>query len=127
MTTMIRDKNGVVAAAPSTMPSDRHFRNAWVFDSAQSAITEDITAAKVIFKDKIREVRAPLLEAEDVVYMKALEADDATAKAASVAKKKKLRDAPAASAITTKYLIAHKPSLSVKLGVSCGTRANRAN
>jgi hypothetical protein len=32
--------------------------------------------------------------------MKAMEADDATAKAASVAKKKALRDAPAASAIT---------------------------
>ena len=100
MTTMIQDKNGVVAAVPSTMPSDRHFRNAWIFDSSQSAISEDLTAAKVIFKDKIREVRKPLLEAEDVVYMKALEADDATAKAASVAKKKKLRDAPAASAIT---------------------------
>ena len=98
MTTMIQDKDGVIAAVPSTKPSDRHFRNAWVFDSSQSAITEDLTAAKVIFKDKIREVRAPLLEAEDVVYMKALEADDATAKAASVAKKKKLRDAPAASA-----------------------------
>ena len=100
MTTMIQDKDGVIAATPSTMPSDRHFRNAWVFDSAQSAITEDITTAKVIFKDKIREVRGPLLEAEDVVYMKALEADDASAKTASVAKKKKLRDAPAASAIT---------------------------
>ena len=100
MTTMIQDKDGVIAATPSTMPSDRHFRNAWVFDSAQTAITEDMTEAKKIFQDKIREVRAPLLEAEDVVYMKALEADDATAKAASVAKKKKLRDAPAASAIT---------------------------
>ena len=43
MTTMIQDKDGKTAAAPSTMPSDRHFRNAWVFDSAQSAITEDIT------------------------------------------------------------------------------------
>ena len=101
MTTMIQDKDGVIAATPSTMPSDRHFRNAWVFDSDQTAISEDIAAAKVIFKDKIREVRGPLLEAEDVVYMKALEADDATAKAASVAKKKKLRDAPAASAITS--------------------------
>ena len=96
---MIQDKDGVIAAAPSSVP-DRHFRNAWVFDSDQTAINEDIAAAKVIFKDKIREVRGPLLEAEDVVYMKALEADDATAKAASVAKKKKLRDAPAASAIT---------------------------
>ena len=99
MTTMIQDKDGVIAATPSTMPSDRHFRNAWVFDSNQTAISEDIAAAKVIFKDKIREVRAPLLEAEDVVYMKALEADDATAKTASVAKKKKLRDAPATTAI----------------------------
>ena len=99
MTTMIQDKDGVIAAAPSSVP-DRHFRNAWMFDSAQTAITEDLAAAKIIFQDKIREVRGPLLEAEDVVYMKALEADDATAKAASVAKKKKLRDAPAASAIT---------------------------
>ena len=99
MTTMIQDKDGVIAATPSTMPSDRHFRNAWVFDSNKVAISEDIAAAKVIFKDKIREVRKPLLEAEDVVYMKALEADDATAKTASVAKKKKLRDAPATTAI----------------------------
>tara|TARA_B100000401_G_scaffold345138_1_gene243073 strand:+ start:40 stop:399 length:360 start_codon:yes stop_codon:yes gene_type:complete len=97
---MIQDKDGVIAAAPSSVP-DRHFRNAWLFDADKTAITEDLAAAKVIFKDKIREVRGPLLEAEDVVYMKALEADDATAKAASVAKKKKLRDAPAASAITS--------------------------
>ena len=97
---MIQDKDGVTAVAPSLVP-DRHFRNAWVFSEDQSAITEDITEAKKIFQDKIREIRAPLLEAEDVVYMKALEADDVTAKAASVAKKKKLRDAPAASAITS--------------------------
>ena len=97
---MIQDKDGKTAAKPSNMPSDRHFRNAWVFSSDADTITEDMTEAKKIFQDKIREVRAPLLEAEDVVYMKALEADDASAKTASVAKKKKLRDAPAASAIT---------------------------
>ena len=101
MTTMIQDKDGVIAATPSTMPSDRHFRNAWVFDSDKAAISEDITAAKVIFKDKIREVRGPLLEAEDVVWMKAAEANDSDGKVASVSKKKKLRDAPAASAITS--------------------------
>ena len=100
MTTMIQDKDGVIAAVPSTKPSDRHFRNAWVFDSARSAITEDLTAAKEIFKNKIREVRGPLLEAEDVVWMKAAEANDSDGKVASVAKKKKLRDAPAATAIT---------------------------
>jgi hypothetical protein len=105
MTTMIQDKNGVIAAAPSSVP-DRHFRNAWVFDDDKAAITEDIAGAKEIFQAKIREVRGPLLDAEDVVYMKALEADDASAKTASVAKKKKLRDAPAASAITSADTIA---------------------
>ena len=86
------------------MPSDRHFRNAWKLSG--SVMAEDMTAAKVIFKDKIREVRKPLLEAEDVVYMKALEADDASAKTASVAKKKALRDAPAAKAIADADTIA---------------------
>ena len=101
MTTMIQDKNGVIAATPSTMPSDRHFRNAWVFDSAQSAISEDITAAKVIFKDKIREVRGPLLEAEDVAFMKALEVADSDARVASQTKKINLRNAPQAAAISS--------------------------
>ena len=101
MTTMIQDKNGVIAATPSTMPSDRHFRNAWVFDSAQSAISEDITAAKVIFKDKIREVRGPLLEAEDVAFMKALEVSDSDARVASQTKKINLRNAPQAAAISS--------------------------
>ena len=101
MTTMIQDKDGVIAATPSTMPSDRHFRNAWVFDSAQAAITEDITAAKVIFKDKIREVRGPLLEAEDVAFMKALEVSDSDARVASHTKKISLRNAPQAGAINS--------------------------
>jgi hypothetical protein len=38
--------------------------------------------------------------------MKALEADDSSAQAASIAKKKKLRDAPAASAIDSADTIA---------------------
>jgi len=100
MTTMIQDKDGVIAATPSTMPSDRHFRNAWVFDSDKAAISEDITAAKVIFKDKIREVRLPLLEAEDVAFMKALEVADSDARVASQTKKINLRNAPQAAAIS---------------------------
>ena len=104
-TTYIVDKDGnQIDASSATVPSDRHFRGAWSLDG--KVISEDMTAAKVIFKDKIREVRAPLLDAEDVVYMKALEADDADAKTASVAKKKALRDAPAASAITSADTIA---------------------
>ena len=96
--TFVTDKDGAtIDASTATIPSDRHFRNAWKLSG--SVMAEDMTAAKVIFKDKIREVRKPLLEAEDVTYMKAMEADDASAKTASVAKKKALRDAPAATAI----------------------------
>ena len=104
-TTYIVDKDGnQIDASSATVPSDRHFRGAWSLSG--TVISEDMTKAKEIFKDKIREVRAPLLEAEDVVYMKALEADDADAKAASVTKKAALRDAPAASAITNADTIA---------------------
>ena len=103
--TFVTDKDGATADASSiTMPSDRHFRNAWKLSG--SVMAEDMTAAKAIFKDKIREVRKPLLEAEDVVYMKAMEADDASAKTASVAKKTALRNAPAASAIDDATTIA---------------------
>ena len=98
-TTYIVDKDGnQIDASTATVPSDRHFRGAWSLSG--SVISEDMTAAKTIFKDKFREVRAPLLEAEDVVYMKALEAGDSDAQAASVTKKNALRNAPAASAIT---------------------------
>ena len=104
-TTYIVDKDGnQIDASTASVPSDRHFRGAWSLSG--TVISEDMDAAKVIFKDKIREVRAPLLDAEDVVYMKALEADDASAKTASVAKKTALRDAPAASAITSADTIA---------------------
>ena len=103
--TFVTDKDGATADASSiTMPSDRHFRNAWKLNG--SVMAEDMTAAKVIFKDKIREVRKPLLEAEDVVYMKALEADDASAKTASVTRKTALRNAPSASAIDDATTIA---------------------
>ena len=104
-TTYIVDKDGnQVDASTVTVPSDRHFRGAWTLNG--KVISEDMTKAKEIFKDKIREVRGPLLDAEDVVYMKALEADDADAKTASVTKKKALRDAPAAQAITDADTIA---------------------
>ena len=97
-TTYIVDKDGnQIDASAASVPSDRHFRGAWSLSG--SVISEDMDAAKEIFKDKVREARTPLLDAEDVVYMKALEADDASAKSASVTKKTALRDAPSASAI----------------------------
>jgi hypothetical protein len=98
VTTYIVDKDGnQIDASTATVPADRNFREAWSLSG--TVISEDLTKAKEIFKDKIREVRKPLLEAEDVVYMKALEADDATAKSASVTKKTALRDATDDTAI----------------------------
>jgi len=100
VTTYIVDKDGnQIDASTATIPANRDFRGAWSLSG--TVISEDLTKAKEIFKDKIREVRKPLLDAEDVVYMKAMEADDASAKAASVTKKTALRDAPAAAAITS--------------------------
>ena len=105
MTTNIADKDGnMIEASSATIPSDRHFRNAWSLNG--TVITEDLTASKVIFKDKIRAVRKDLLEAQDVAYMKALEADDSSAKTAAVNAKTALRNAPAASAITNADTIA---------------------
>ena len=104
-TTNIVDKDGnTISASDATVPSDRHFRGAWTLSG--KTISEDLAVAKTIFKDKVREARTPLLAAEDVVYMKALEAGDSAAQSASVTKKKALRDAPAASAITDADTIA---------------------
>jgi len=99
MTTNIIDKDGnSIVASDATVPSDRLFRNAWSLSG--STITEDLTAAKVIFKDKIREVRTPLLVAQDVAYMMALEADSSDDQTTAKNAKTALRNAPAASAIT---------------------------
>ena len=104
-TTNIVDKDGnSISASDATVPSDRHFRGAWSLSG--TTITEDLAVAKTIFKDKVREARGPLLDAEDVIYMKALEDADTDAQAASVKKKKALRDAPAATAIENADTIA---------------------
>ena len=106
VTTYIVDKDGnqIDSAEATSIPKNRNFRDAWSLSG--KVISEDMTKAKELFKEKIREVRQPLLEAEDVVYMKALESGDSSAQAASAEKKKSLRDAPAASAIDSATTIA---------------------
>ena len=96
--TYIVDKDGNQADASTvTVPANRDFRGAWVLSGA--VISEDIEAARTIFKDKVREARKPLLEAKDVELMKALETGaDTTAIAAA---KNALRDAPANAAIAS--------------------------
>ena len=95
---MISDKDGNSAdASKITMPKNRDFRGAWTLEG--DVMKEDLSAAKELFKSKIKEARTPLLASEDVAFMMALENDDSKARAASVAKKKALRDATKASAI----------------------------
>ena len=53
-------------------------------------IQVDITKAKVITKDRLRTERKPLLEAQDILFMKAQEAGTSTS--AIVTEKQRLRD-----------------------------------
>lgn len=72
----------------SDIPRDRTFRNAWKADGAR--IVEDVQKAREVAKDILRAQRAPLLEALDVAFMRAIEQGaDATPIAAE---KQRLRD-----------------------------------
>ena len=102
--TIDKDGNSIETSKATSMPSDRHFRGAWTLSG--TVISEDLATAKTMFKDKIRDVRKPLLEAQDVLYMKAIEDGDSSAQSTVATKKKELRDAPAASAITNADTIA---------------------
>ena len=53
-------------------------------------VTIDLTRAKAIKKESLRQQRKPLLEAQDVLYMRAQEAGSDTT--AIVAEKQRLRD-----------------------------------
>ena len=86
-----------VGQSTVTIPGNRDFRNGWVLDG--DVISEDLATAKNLMRDKIREVRKPLLEAQDIAYQRAQEASDDSALSAAVAMKTRLRDAPAAAAI----------------------------
>ena len=98
VTTYIVDKDGhQIAASTATVPANRAFRGAWSLSG--NVISEDLTKAKEIFKDKVREVRNPKLTALDADYMKSLEDGDTAAQSAIATVKQALRDAPAASAI----------------------------
>ena len=54
------------------------------------AIVTDITKAKAIVKEKLRADRKPLLEAQDILYQRALETSADTT--AIIAEKQRLRD-----------------------------------
>ena len=67
------------------VPSDRTFRNAWKHD-----LTVDFSKAQALTKERLRSDRKPLLEAQDVLFQRALETGkDSTA---IVKEKQRLRD-----------------------------------
>ena len=86
----------------SIIPTDESFRDAWVgvgIGTTGATITEDITKAKEIHIKQIRIARASKFTDLDIEYQRATETSADTS--AIVAKKQALRDAPAASGITT--------------------------
>ena len=89
MTTYLNINGDVRDTASLTLPTDRTFRNAWVFGD-EDVVEVDMPKAQEIFKDNLRRERQPLLEALDVEYMKAMERGEDTA--SIVAQKVALRD-----------------------------------
>ncbi len=90
-------------AFESDIPTDRTFRDAWS-DTGSGLVQVDMSKAQEIQKDRLRELRAPKLEALDIAFMKALESGDTKAQADVVAQKQALRDVtndPALAAATT--------------------------
>ena len=71
----------------SEIPTDRTFRNAW---KDEGGIKVDMGKAKDLTKDRLRNERKPLLEAQDVAFQRALETGASTA--AIVKEKQRLRD-----------------------------------
>lgn len=81
--------NGSIIVSQDTLPnSDNDFFNAW--ELSGSTVSVNLSKAKEITKKRLRAEREPLLQAQDVLFQRALEtAADTTA---IVAEKQRLRD-----------------------------------
>jgi len=90
----------------SDVLSDRTFRNAWITSKGKSTEV-DLTKAKVIAKEKVREARTPKFAELDIAYQRAVEEDDSDKQAAVVVKKQTARDATADTKITNADSVAN--------------------
>lgn len=72
----------------NSLPRDNDFYDAWEMDD--SSVTVNLAKAKEITKNRLRAERKPLLEAQDVLFQRALESGADTS--AIVAEKNRLRD-----------------------------------
>lgn len=78
------------------IPADRSFRNAWKQNGR--LVEHDMTKAREIHRNRIREARAPRLAELDVAMQRELEKAKPNT-AAVTAQKQALRDAPAAPSV----------------------------
>ena len=72
----------------SDIPTDRTFRNAWTLQDG--LLGHDMTKCMDLTKSRLRAARKPLLEAQDVLFQRALETGADTT--AIIAEKQRLRD-----------------------------------
>jgi hypothetical protein len=81
------------------LPEDVTFFNAWELDGEEVVV--NLTKAREIWKDRLRQARKPVLEKLDIEYMRALENEDTTRVEEIVSVKKKLRDITVAKELTS--------------------------
>ena len=86
------DATDIKVIDESALPANRKFRDAWVSGDAKAAV--NMTKARVIHMNRIREVRNGELKKEDINFQRALESEDASAKATVATKKQTLRYIP---------------------------------
>jgi hypothetical protein len=79
---------GAIIVEQSSLPTDNDFYDAW--ELADGVITVSLPKAKELTKKRLRAERAPLLQAQDVAFQRALESGADTT--AIVAEKQRLRD-----------------------------------
>jgi hypothetical protein len=80
---------GSIIVDNDSLPNEHlNFFDAWELNG--TTVTVNLNKAKAITKDRLRAERAPLLVAQDVLYMRATEANQDTT--AIVAEKQRLRD-----------------------------------
>ena len=80
--------HSIIVDASALPESDNDFFDAWELNNG--VVSVNIEKAKEITKKRLRAEREPLLAAQDVAYMRALEAGQDTA--SIVAEKQRLRD-----------------------------------
>jgi hypothetical protein len=80
--------NSIIVDSADLPQADNDFFNAW--ELANGVVTVNLNKAKELTKTRLRAEREPLLAAQDVLYMRAIEANVDTT--AIVAEKTRLRD-----------------------------------